>query len=468
VNGPRRERHDWQAADLAAGKARKICGMAEEPTLTDTITALRDGAVSALDVTESCLARIAEVDAKVGAWAFLDPEHARSQARALDAARADGRPLGPLHGIPVGVKDIFDTTDMPTEDGTVLHAGRRPHHDCTAVGLLRQAGAVIMGKTVTTELALFTPGKTHNPHDPNRTPGGSSSGSAAAVASGMVPLAIGSQTNGSIIRPASYCGVVGYKPTHGLISRRGVLSLSRTLDHVGVFAGSVADAALLAEVMMDYDAGDADMYPQARAELSRMAAEEPPLPPKLAFAKTPVWDQADEDTREAFAELVDRFSDSIAEVELPPVFEKALELHRSIQDAEVAVNFAPEYEKGRDQLSARLREIIEHGQQVLAADYIRALARIPLLNVSLDEIYKQYDAILTPAAPGEAPLGLESTGNPVFCTAWTLLGTPAITLPLLQGANGMPIGVQLVALRGNDGRLLRTARWLSDLVEAQA
>jgi Asp-tRNA(Asn)/Glu-tRNA(Gln) amidotransferase A subunit family amidase len=442
--------------------------MAEGPTLTDTITALRDGAISALDVTESCLARIAEVDAKVEAWTFLDPEHARSQARALDAARADGRPLGPLHGIPVGVKDIFDTTDMPTEDGTVLHVGRRPRHDCTAVGLLRQAGAVIMGKTVTTELALFTPGKTHNPHDPNRTPGGSSSGSAAAVASGMVPLAIGSQTNGSIIRPASYCGVVGYKPTHGLISRRGVLSLSRTLDHVGVFAGSVADAALLAEVMMDYDAGDADMYPQARAELSRMAAEEPPLPPKFAFAKTPVWDQTDEDTQEAFAELVDMFGDSIAEVELPPVFEKAVELHRSIQDAEVAVSFAPEYEKGRDQLSARLREIIEHGQQVLAADYIRALARIPLLNVSLDEIFKQYDAILTPATPGEAPLGLESTGNPVFCTAWTLLGTPAITLPLLQGANGMPIGVQLVGLRGNDGRLLRTARWLSDLVEAQA
>jgi Asp-tRNA(Asn)/Glu-tRNA(Gln) amidotransferase A subunit family amidase len=442
--------------------------MAEGPILADTIAALRDGAVSALDVTESCLARIAEVDAKVEAWAFLDPEHARSQARALDAARADGRPLGPLHGIPVGVKDIFDTTDMPTEDGTVLHAGRRPRQDCTAVALLRQAGAVIMGKTVTTELALFTPGKTHNPHDPNRTPGGSSSGSAAAVASGMVPLAIGSQTNGSVIRPASYCGVVGYKPTHGLISRRGVLSLSRTLDHVGVFAGSVADAALLAEVMMNYDAGDADMYLQARAELSRMAAEEPPLPPKLAFAKTPVWDQADEDTQEAFAELVDMLGDSIAEVELSPVFEKAVELHRSIQDAEVAVNFAPEYEQGRDKLSARLRQIIEHGQQVLAADYIRALARIPLLNVSLDEIFKQYDAILTPAAPGEAPLGLESTGNPVFCTAWTLLGTPAITLPLLQGANGMPIGVQLVGLRGNDGRLLRTARWLSELVEAQA
>ena len=254
---------------------------AEASTLSETITSLRDGTISALDVTKSCLARIAEVDAKIEAWAFLDPDHARRQARALDEARANGRPMGSLHGIPVGVKDTFDTNDMPTEDGTVLHASRRPRHDCTAVALLRQAGAVIMGKTVTTELAMFTPGKTHNPRDPARTPGGSSSGSAAAVGSGMVPLAIGSQTNGSVIRPASFCGVVGYKPTHGLISRKGVLPLSRTLDHVGVFAGSVLDAALIAEVMMAYDAEDADMVPQARAALSRVTVEEPPLLPRF-------------------------------------------------------------------------------------------------------------------------------------------------------------------------------------------
>jgi Asp-tRNA(Asn)/Glu-tRNA(Gln) amidotransferase A subunit family amidase len=442
--------------------------MAEGATLSDTINALRDGAVSAEEVVESCLARIEAVEPNIGAWAFLDPEHARNQARARDEARADGRPLGPLHGIPVAVKDIFDTADMPTEDGTVLHAGRRPHEDSTAVALLRQAGAVIMGKTVTTELAMFHPGKTRNPHDPERTPGGSSSGSAAAVAAGMVPLAIGTQTNGSLIRPASFCGVVGYKPTHGLISRSGVLSLSRTLDHVGVFAGSVADAALLAQVMMAYDAGDADMRPQARAELSRIATEEPPLPPKLGFAKTPVWDQAEEDTQAAFAELMEVLGDSAAEVELPPVFDNAVALHRTIQDAEIAVNLAPEYEKGRDRLSPRLCEIIEHGQQVPAADYIRALARITLLNLSLDDIFKSYDAILTPAAPGEAPRDLGITGNPVFCTAWSLLGTPAITLPLLHGANGMPIGVQLVGLRGNDARLLRTANWLSEFIAEQA
>ncbi len=374
--------------------------MAEGPTLADTITALRDGVISALDVVESCLDRIAAVDPGIQAWAFLDPEHARAQARALDEARANGRPLGPLHGVPVGVKDIFDTRDMPTEDGTVLHADRQPPRDSTVVALLRQAGAVIMGKTVTTEMALFGPGKTRNPHDPTRTPGGSSSGSAAAVAAGMVPLAVGSQTNGSVIRPASFCGVVGYKPTHGLISRTGVLTLSRTLDHIGVFAGSAFDAALLAELLMDYDADDADMLPRARPQLSRIAAEEPPLPPKLAFVKTPFWDRAEPDTQDAFAELIDMLGDSVDEVELPSMFANAADMHRTIQDADVAVNFALEYEKGRDQLTPQLREIIEHGQQITAGDYIRANARIPLLYETLGEIYGHYDAILTPAAPG--------------------------------------------------------------------
>ena len=440
----------------------------ETTTLADTIAALRDGVVTAEQVAESCLARIDEMDGDVQAWTYLDPEHVRTQARALDAARADGKPMGPLHGIPVGIKDIFDTDDMPTEDGTVLHAGRRPWHDATAVALLREAGAVIMGKTVTTEMALFGPGKTHNPHDPTRTPGGSSSGSAAAVASGMVPLAIGSQTNGSTIRPASFCGVVGYKPSHGLISRNGVLTLSRTLDHVGVFAGSVADAALIAEIMMRYDAKDTDMRPKAAPELSRWVAEEPPLPPKVAFLKTPVWDQAEEDTREAFEELVELLGeDRVEEVDLSTLFEEAVAQHKIIQDAEVAVNFGGDYERGRDRMSPQLIDIIEHGLKVTAAEYIRAVARIPLFLEALEEMFERYDAILTPSAPGEAPAGT-ATGNPIFCTVWTLLGMPAVSLPLLSGNNGLPIGVQLVGQRGNDGRLLRTARWLTQLVEAEA
>lgn len=437
--------------------------MADVKTLADTIADIRDGVVSAEDVVNSCLARIEKVDKDIGAWAFLDADHARGQARQLDEMRRNGQPLGPLHGIPVGVKDIFDTADMPTEDGTVLHAGRKPHDDCTVVAALRQAGAIIMGKTTTTELAVMNPSKTRNPLAPERSPGGSSSGSAAAVASGMVPLAVGSQTNGSTIRPAAYCGVVGYKPTHGLISRRGVLSQSRTLDQVGVFAGSIADAALLAETLMLFDPGDLDMRPQARPQLSVLAASEPPLPPKLAFVKTPAWDQAEESTRAAFAELVDFLGDSVVETPLPSMFDHAADAHRTIHEADLAVSYDREYDEGRDKLSPSLREMIERGQQVKAADYIRGLARIPLFNREADEIFKGYDAILTPATTGEAPR-LDTTGNPIFCTIWTLLGLPAISLPLMQGIDGLPLGVQLVGPQGNDGRLLRTAQWLTDRV----
>jgi len=437
--------------------------MAEGLTLSNTIAALRKGTISAEDVTDACLARIEEVDPGINAWAFHDPEHARKQARALDAARASGKPVGPLHGIPIGIKDIFDTEDMPTEDGTVLHAGRRPFHDSTVVTLLREAGAVIMGKTATTELATIESGKTCHPTDPERAVGGSSGGSAAAVASGMTPLAVGSQNNGSVIRPASFCGVVGYKPTHGLISRRGMLSLSRTLDQIGVFAGSVTDAALLAEVLMAFDPQDADMRLQARADLSRLAAQEPPLPPNLAFIRTPFWDRAEEDTKAAFSELLEFLGESVKEEELPSQFDETIDLHGAILDTEIAVNLTPEYEKGRDRLSAPLREIIERGPNIPATEYVRAVARIPVLNRGLDEIFDQYDAILTPAASGEAP-AQESIGNPAFCTIWTLLGMPALTLPLMGGENGLPIGVQLVGKRGDDARLLRTARWLSELV----
>jgi Asp-tRNA(Asn)/Glu-tRNA(Gln) amidotransferase A subunit family amidase len=353
---------------------------------------------------------------------------------------------------------------MPTEDGTVLHAGRRPERDATVVSLLRQAGAVIMGKTVTTELAYYHPGKTHNPHDPGHTPGGSSSGSAAAVAAGMVPVALGTQTNGSVIRPAAFCGVVGFKPSHGRISRQGILPLSRTLDQVGVFATSVEDVAAVAEILMAYDPHDPDMRPTAKPELTRVALEEPPLPPRLAFVKSPVWDRAEPDAQAAFAELVEFLGDRVAEVPLPSAFDEAVEQHKAIMEADMAVSLAPEYERGKRRLSAALRELIARGQRVRAGDYIRATARIPLLNRAIEDFYDSFDAILTPATPGEAPCGLDSTGSPIFCTIWTLLGAPAITLPLLQGANGLPLGVQLVGRRGDDARLLRTARWLSDRV----
>src|SRR5262245_20622291 len=215
-------------------------------TASDAARLIRDGVIGSTQLVEACLARVRETDGQIGAWTFLDPDHALAQARAADEYRLSGRPIGPLHGVPVGVKDIIDTADMPTENGSVLHAGRTPSRDAAVVAMLRGAGAVIMGKTVTTEFASREPGKTRNPHNPAHTPGGSSSGSAAAVAAGMVPLALGSQTGGPTIRPAAYCGVYGFKPTHGLIPRHGMLRLSRTLDHVGLFAPTIEDIALLA------------------------------------------------------------------------------------------------------------------------------------------------------------------------------------------------------------------------------
>jgi Asp-tRNA(Asn)/Glu-tRNA(Gln) amidotransferase A subunit family amidase len=431
----------------------------------DAAQTLRDGAISSEQLVEACLARVRQVDANVQAWAFLDPEHALAQARALDERRKEGASLGPLHGVPVGIKDIFDTADMPTEDGTVLHAGRTPATDAAAVARLRAAGAVIMGKTVTTELATYAPGKTRNPHNAEHTPGGSSSGSAAAVACGMVPLALGSQTNGSVIRPAAYCGVYGFKPTHGLISRHGVLKLSRALDHAGVFARTIEDIALACEELAGFDERDPDTRMRARIPFLRIAAEEPPFPPRLAFVKTPLWDRTEPDTREAFAELVAQLGDRVEEFVLPESAREALEWHRTIMEAEMAANLVVEYDRGRDQFSDSLRAQLERGRKHTAFDYQAALARVPLLNEGFAELFERYDAIVTPATAGTAPKGLASTGDPAFCTLWTLCGMPALSLPLMQGANGLPLGLQLIGPRHDDARLLRTARWLAATVE---
>lgn len=431
----------------------------------DAVRAIRDGAISSEELVAACLARVREVEDAVQAWAFLDPEHALAQARALDLARKEGRPLGPLHGLPVGVKDIIDTEDMPTEDGTVLHAGRMPVADAAVVASLRAAGAVILGKTVTTELATYAPGKTRNPHNPAHTPGGSSSGSAAAVAAGMVPLALGTQTNGSVIRPAAYCGVYGFKPTHGLVPRAGILRQSRTLDQVGMFARTLADIALLCEQLTGHDERDPDTRPRARIPFLQTVEEDPPLPPRIAFVKGPAWEQAEAETHEAFAELVAHLGDRVQEIALPASVSQALDWHRTIMEAEMAASFAAEYEQGREQLSASLRGQLERGRAISAFDYQTALACIPRLLAGFEEIFDRYDAILTPAAAGAAPRGLESTGSPAFCTLWTLAGMPALNLPVMQGANGLPLGAQLVGKRHDDARLLRTARWLVGRLE---
>jgi Asp-tRNA(Asn)/Glu-tRNA(Gln) amidotransferase A subunit family amidase len=428
---------------------------------------IRDGVITSEQLVGACLERVRAVDEDVQAWAFLDPQFALMQARRADEVRLSGQVIGALHGVPVGLKDIIDTSDMPTENGSALHAGRTPSRDASVTAMLRAAGAVIMGKTVTTEFATRAPGKTRNPHHPGHTPGGSSSGSAAAVAAGMVPLALGSQTGGSTIRPAAYCGVYGLKPTHGLIPRHGMFQLSRTLDHVGLFARSIEDVALLLEQLVGYDEHDPDTRPRARVPYRDLVAAEPPLPPMFAFVKATRWDQVDADAREAFAELISCLGDRVEELELVTPAAETAEWHRTIMTAEVAMSLQHEWQTGRERLSGSLRELIEHGREVRALDYLRARERIPQLRASFTELFEQrYDAILTPAAAGTAPAGLASTGDPAFCTLWTLIGLPAISVPIMRGANGLPLGVQLIGPRHGDARLLRTARWLVAQVSA--
>jgi len=423
-------------------------------TATQAAADIARGVMSAEDYTRGCLDRIAAAEKDVHAFIHLDPEHALAQARALDRLKADGGRIGPLHGIPVGIKDIFDTADYPTECGSPILAGRRPPADCAAVAKLREAGAVIIGKTVTTEFAYFHAGATRNPRDLTRTPGGSSSGSAAAVASSMVPLAIGSQTNGSMIRPAAFCGVFGVKPTHGVISRAGALTLSRTLDHVGAFARSIDDLALILDCLAGNDPNDPDSRPFAAPRFRATTDEQPRRQPSFAFVRTPVWDKADPDARSALEGLAKQVG--AREVDLPAHYAGAWPAQRAIMAAEMAHNLGAYVDKGGE-VSPQFRSLIEEGRKVTAAEYMAAVCSARHYAEGMMGIFEQSaDAIITLSAPGVAPKG-NATGNPMFNTLWTLAGFPSLNLPLLANADGLPIGVQLVGAPGRDERLLRIA-----------
>lgn len=425
----------------------------------DIAAKIRNGELRCEEVMAAHLAHIAEREAEIGAWIHLDPAYAMEQARQADRLRGTGHPIGALHGVPFGAKDIYDSADLPTENGSPLFAGRRTINDASMLRQFRDAGAVLAGKTVTTEFAVYHPGKTRNPRNIEHTPGGSSSGSAAAVAANMVPLALGTQTNGSVIRPASFCGVYGYKPSFGLMSRAGILTQSPPMDTPGLFARSIEDIALAADFLTAYDPADKAMRPRSRGGHYDVALEKPPLPPLFAFVKSPVWDRASADTQEAFGELAETLGAACEEVELPPVFGSAIEWHAQIMLADLAKNFGGFAEQAGGKMSDRLRGMIDDGRRVLAVDYNRACDNREVLYELLDRIFERYSAIITPATIGPAPHGLSATGDPIFCTIWTYLGVPALSLPLLEIGN-MPVGVQLVGARNDDARLMRTARWL--------
>ena len=410
----------------------------------ETARAIAEGRIASEEAVAACLARIAEREATVRAWAWLDPDHALAEARARDAAR----PLGPLHGVPVGVKDIFDTADMPTQMGSPIYRGHRPAADAAAVAILRAAGAVILGKTVTAEFAGTHPGPTTNPHDAARTPGGSSQGSAAGVADFMMPVALGTQTGGSVLRPSSFCGIVGFKPSFGTFNRAGIKFAAESLDTIGLHARALEDVALVADVLTGREPGGI-------AALAR--------PPRIGLCRTPLWHLAEPETVAAIdgaAAAVRAAGAAVDEVRLPAAFDALADARRAINDHERARAMAHEWRTDRDRLSPALRKTVEAGLAVPHAEYRAALARTRDCRHLLDWLFDDWDALLAPAVNGEAPPGLGHAGDPAFQALWTMLHVPAITLPTHRGPNAMPVGIQLVARRGEDDLLLSVAEWV--------
>lgn len=411
-----------------------------------------DGGDAAVDRVEASLAAIDRLDPTVGAFAHVEPGGARAAARAVEEAASGS---GPLAGWPVGVKDVCDTADQPTELGSPIHAGRRPGRDAGCVARLRTAGAVVVGKTVTCEFAYLSPGATRNPHRLDHTPGGSSSGSAAAVAAGMVRAAVGTQTAGSVLRPAAYCGVVGYKPTFGWVPRAGVMPLAESLDTVGVFAATVADAGRAGAVLAARPGLRPAEWPDRRWPRLR-----------VGVCRTPEWGAAEPPARDALDRVAGWMADAgcrTEELELGAAFDEALRAHHTIMAAEAAGALADERRRHRDQLSPELCVLLEEGEAThpIAVDHARDVAASARREAAA--AFERVDVVVTLAAPGEAPRGLASTGDPRYNRRWTLLGTPAVALPVTTGPAGLPVAVQLTGPPGGDAALLATADRLASL-----
>lgn len=427
---------------------------------------IASGALTSVELVEHLLALISKGEQGIQAWASLNPGQVKAHASMLDDVRRKGEPLGALHGIPVGIKDIYDTTDYRTEYGSVIHQGRQPESDCCVVEKLKEAGALIMGKTQTTEFAFMHPSQTRNPHNTDYSPGGSSSGSAASVAAGHVPLAVGSQTNGSVIRPASFCGVYGFKPSSGIISRRGALETSATLDQVGVFGRDVGDIALLVDTLSGYDRLDSASYLAPKPAMLNGYLSDVPVPPTLAWIDMPYADRYSADAAAAFEELISALGGLVERIPAPQSFAALLPCHKIIHEYELVRALKSEIDSDWNNISETIKPTLQAAKEITDDAYQEAL-EIRLAAIDwFASFFHDYDAVLTPSAVSEAPL-MGSTGDPVCCTVWTLCGLPCLTMPLLQGANDLPIGVQLVGALKRDDRLLRTARHVLQQLHAQ-
>ncbi len=403
------------------------------------------------DYLRACLARIAASEARIQAWAFLDPQQALRQAKNADDRRREGAPLGPLAGVPLGVKDIIATEDMPTQMGSPIFAGHQPRHAAECVERLQAAGAYVAGKTVTTEFAYLTPAKTRNPWQVTHTPGGSSAGSAAAVAAGHVPAALGTQTNGSVVRPAAFCGVVGFKPSKDLLPYRGVAHLAPSLDQLGVFARRVADAAMLTSALAERDQALPPTPPQA------------PESPVFVYLTDLPWVAAEATQRQALEGaffLLRQAGARLVPAVLPASLAAAAEVHRRILLFEAHRELGELQARERERISPQMNATLDAGREVAADDYLAALEERAEIMRALDHFLADADALLLPPAPGPAPQGLGSTGNPAFCTLFSLTGVPAITLPMSLSVQGLPLGLQMGARRGQDAALLAVAQWV--------
>lgn len=422
-------------------------------SLSELVSGFAERRFRAEDYLRLCLAAISSNEARIQAWAFLDPQQTLRKAKDADDRRREGLPLGPLAGLPLGVKDIIATVDMPTQRGSPIFAGHQPRHAAECVERLEAAGAYAAGKTVTTEFAYLTPAKTRNPWNAAHTPGGSSAGSAAAVAAGHVPGALGTQTNGSVIRPAAYCGVVGYKPSKDLLPYRGIAYLAPSLDQLGVFARSVGDAALLARVLAERSETLPPILP---------AAPERPL--FVALADLP-WARAEDAQHLAMDSalfLLRQAGAQVVRAELPPGLAAAAAVHHRILLHEAYRELGELQARERERISPQMNATLDAGREVSEPDYLAALEERQEMMATLDHFIADADALILPPAPGPAPEGLGSTGSPAFCTLLSLTGMPALTLPAGLAVNGLPLGLQLGARVAQDAALLATAQWVEE------
>ncbi len=429
-------------------------------SLEELAKKIKDAQLTSVEVCEKYIERIDKFEKDVKAWAHFDKKVLLEKATEADDHRRSGKPVGPLHGVPIAVKDIVGTVDMPTECGTVIRKGKSYSQNAEIIDLLHTSGAIVMGKTATSELAYLGPPATTNPHDKDRTPGGSSSGSAASVASFMAPASIGSQTGGSVIRPASYCGVVGYKPSYGLISRNGVLRTSYSLDQIGMFGRKVEDVAMLAKVLIKKDKYDPATIHYSTENILSETKKGPIFEPKFIFYKTDHWKIIDKKSRESFEYFIKSFKKNIEIFDTPSYFKDIQRYHQIIHETDLANNFSVYYQKFKKKLSKYMQDAISNGNKYTAKEYAEAIDFMKRSYESYEEVFEDYHGVLSPSSPGVAPKGLKSTGTAEFNKVWSYLGTPCISLPLLEGENNLPLGVQLIGNKYDDHRFLGVANWL--------